>query len=72
MAETPKGIEFDAPTDEGIDLYVNYEGLEGLRDNTTRPYSQFFADILTKVDAEQAAKYDRPEQDTLPGLEEVE
>jgi len=64
----PKGIEYDHATDEGIDLYVNYEGLEGLKANTSRPYSQFFDGLMAKVEEEQAKKYDRPEQDPLPGL----
>jgi hypothetical protein len=71
----PKGIEVTNTDAEGIDLYVNYEGLEGLRDNTTREYSQWFADIVTRIDEEQFVKQEsvpRPEpiieQDPLPGL----
>jgi hypothetical protein len=66
MAE-PKGIEYEI-TDEGADLYVNHEGLQLLRDNTTRPYSQFFAGLVTEFDEEQARKYDAPDQEPLPGL----
>lgn len=64
----PKGITITDTDADGIDLYVNYEGLEALRDNTTRPYSQWFADILTRMDGEQAAKQEATEQDPLPGL----
>lgn len=55
-----------------IDLYVSYEGLEALRDNTSRPYSQYFDDLLKQVDGRLAEydgiKQDQPEQDPLPGL----
>jgi hypothetical protein len=52
-----------------LDLYVNYEGLQALRDNTTRPYSEFFDGLLKQVDS-RLAEYeaDKIEQDPLPGL----
>lgn len=65
----PQGVTITDTGAEGIDLYVNYEGLEGLRDNTTRPYSKFFDNLITQVDELQAEKNDpAPEQDPLPGL----
>lgn len=63
------GITADIITEESVDLYVNYEGLEGLRDNTSRPYSEYFANLITKLDEAQAEKQEPAiEQEPLPGL----
>lgn len=82
MAE-PKGITAEivgpmeyAESDGGniVDLYVNYEGLEALRDNTSRPFSEYFDGLLKEAD-QRIAEYeadknadDEYEQDPLPGL----
>lgn len=68
-------VEINGPVDYAesghiVDLYVNYEGLEALRDNTSRPFSEYFDALLKKAD-ERIAEYearDQPEQDPLPGL----
>jgi hypothetical protein len=75
----PKGLDYDLTgpmeyeeSGHVVDLYVNYEGLEALRDNTTRPYSEFFAGLIKSVDQALAdtegEKQDEYEQDPLPGL----
>jgi hypothetical protein len=56
-----------------VDLYVDYEGLEALRDNTTRPYSEWFDGLIKKVDAELAdMDGEAADQPTLPGLEDLD
>jgi hypothetical protein len=59
-----------AESGDVLDLYINYEGLEALRDNTTRPYSEFFDGLLKQVDS-RLAEYEadkEAQQDPLPGL----
>jgi hypothetical protein len=75
----PKGLDYDLTgpmeyeeSGHVVDLYVNYEGLEALRDNTSREYSQFFDNLLKSVDQALAdtdgEKQDEFEQEPLPGL----
>jgi hypothetical protein len=73
----PKGIQSElvgameyAESGHVVDLYVNYEGLELLRDNTSRELSQYFDGLVKEADG-RIAEFEADkhmEQDPLPGL----
>ena len=67
-----KGLTVDVnPT--GATLTVTIEGLEALRDNTTREYSRYFAGLVDLANATAAVKpkpglKSKAIQPPLPGL----
>lgn len=81
MAEALKGIQTELvgpmeyeESGHIVDLYVNHEGLQLLRDNTTRDLSKFFDGLIKEAD-QRIAEYeaekhsdDDYDQDPLPGL----
>lgn len=64
-----KGLTVDV-NPEGATLTVTIEGLEALRDNTTREYSRYFDGLVTQIKATAAKPKPKPKavQPTLPGL----